>query len=157
MRTLKAIILTNSPVNESEQQLLIHTKIKKFAINFHVPELKPDFRITSDYYIIGALLGFCSEKIITTREWVPNDRLIYAGHIPFKGSTLVALVDYLISANYKEILIIGNNSVHDKQFQDRINKEIKSDLEQNSDVKIYQYSHGNFDLPYLSLQEFIKE
>lgn len=154
---MKAIILTSAPVNSEEEELLKSTSETKVAINFHAEHLKPNYRICSDYYIIGDLLKFCSQKIITTREWCPDDRLIYAGHIQFKGSTMVAAIEYLISEGFNEILIVGDNSVHDKIFQDRIKKEISQILIKKPEVNIYQYGNGNFNLKTKTITEFLRK
>lgn len=154
---MKAIVLTPAPIEPEDVQPLLDTKIHKYAINGHAEWLKPDYRICSDYGVIGYLLEYFTQTIITTREYAKNSRLIYAGEIPFRGSTMTACLDYLVSKGYKQILIIGNNTVHEQFFQDRINSEIKRILEDNSDVKIFQYSKGNFNLPVMSVQQFVKE
>ena len=154
---MKAIVLTHAPVEQKDIQPLIDTKIHKYAINGHAEYLKPTYRICSDYGVIGYLLECFTQEIITTREYAQNKRLIYAGDISFKGSTMTACIEYLVSRGYKKILIIGNNTVHEKFFQDRINSEIQRILQENSDVEIFQYSKGNFKLPTMTVQQFIKE
>lgn len=154
---MKAIVLTPAPIQPEDVQPLIDTNIEKYAINGHAEWLKPTYRICSDYGVIGYLLEYFPQEIITTREYAQNKRLIYAGDISFKGSTMTACIEYLVSRGYKKILIIGDNTVHDKFFQDRINTEIKRILEENSDVEIFQYSKGNFNLPIMTVQKFIKE
>lgn len=151
----KAMILTFAPVSPKERKSIRRTDIKKYAINQHAEYLKPDFRICSDYGVIGNLLQNFTQKIITIREWVPHERLIYAGQIQFKGSTIVALIEYLISQNFKEILIVGDNTVHSTIFQDRVNKEIQEICNKNPEIKIYQYSKGNFPLPVQKVKQFI--
>jgi hypothetical protein len=151
----KAIILTFAPVTPKERKLLIRTKILKFAINQHAEYLKPDYRICTDYGVIGNLLQNFSQRIITTREWVPNKRLIYAGQINFKGSTIVSCVEYLISVGIKEILIVGDNTVHSEVFKNRINAELLIIRQKNQNVKVYQYRKGNFYLPVKSVKHFI--
>jgi len=152
---MKAIILTWAKVSDNDVQLLINTNIHKFAINQHAEYLKPDFRICSDFGVIANLLNNFSQNVITVRDYVPNDRIIYAGHIPFKGSTMIACIEYLLSKGYTQILIVGDNTVHQKTFQNRINHELKIILNEKSDIKIFQYSNGNFDLPAMSISQFI--
>jgi hypothetical protein len=147
--------LTFAPVTPKERKLLIRTKILKFAINQHAEYLKPDYRICTDYGVIGNLLQNFSQRIITTREWVPNKRLIYAGQINFKGSTIVSCVEYLISVGFKEILIIGDNTVHSETFKNRINAELLIIQQKYQNVKVYQYRKGNFYLPVKSVKHFI--
>lgn len=152
---MKAIVLTNAPVNDTQAELLKNTNIKKFAINAHAQVLNPDFRVCSDYGIIEYLLRFFPQKIVTTREWVPDKRLIYAGHIAFKGSTMVACIEYLIDQKYKDILIVGDNTIHDENFKQRINKEIDLIIA-NNEVNIFQYTNGNYNLPVKTVEQFIK-
>lgn len=151
--TMKAIILTFAPVSEEEKNILRNTNIVKVAINQHAEELKPTYRICSDYGIIGNLLENYSQNVITVREWVNHERLIYAGNISFKGSTMVACIEYLVK-DYDDILIIGDNTVHSESFKNRINQEIETITKNNPEVKIYQYRQGNFNLPVESVKEF---
>jgi len=154
---MKAIILTHAPVKESDIQPLIDTDIHKYAINGHAEYLKPTYRICSDYGVIGYLLEHFQQDIITTREYAQNRRLIYAGHITFKGSTIISAIEYLIWKKYKSILIIGDNTVHTEIFQKRINTEMNKILQDNSDVEIFQYTKGNFELQIKTVQQFLKE
>lgn len=153
---MKAIILTFSPVSDVDKQLLIDTDITKIAINQHAEELNPTYRIVSDYGIVGILLERFKQKIVTLRDYAMNERLIYAGHITFKGSTMIATVEYLISKGYNEILIVGDNTVHSEIFKERVNKEMDIIRENNSDTKIFQYTNGNFNLPVKTIEQFIK-
>lgn len=154
---MKAIILTFAPVSESDTELLINTKILKLAINGHAEKLKPDLRICTDYGIVGDLLQKFTQKIITTRDYAPNERLIYAGQLFFKGSTMVSAVEYLIKTGNKKILIVGDNTVHQEFFKERINNEINLILKENPEIEIFQYINGNFRLPVKSVEQFIKE
>ena len=131
---VKALILTNVCLKPEEKELLQKTDIKKFALNHHAETLKPDFRICTDYGIAPLLLQRFSQKIITTRDYAQNSRLIYAGHIAFKGSTIVACIEYLIDTGFNRILIVGDNTVHSSVFQQRVNKEIDSIVQNNKDV-----------------------
>lgn len=153
---MKAIILTFSPVSDEDKQLLVSTDITKIAINQHAEELNPTYRIVSDYGIVGVLLERFPQKIVTLRDYATNERLIYAGHINFKGSTMIATVEYLISEKYDDILIVGDNTVHSEIFKERVNKEMDIVRENNPDIKIFQYTNGNFNLPVKSIQQFIK-
>lgn len=154
---MKAIILTFAPVNESEKKCLIETSIYKIALNQHAENLKPNIRICTDYGVFAGLLKKFKQKIVSTREYVPHERQIYAGQISFKGSTLVACIEYLIYKKYDNILIVGDNKVHTQVFQERVKAEINEILRLNHDTKIYQYSNGNFNLPVVSIENFIKE
>ena len=149
---MKAIIVTYAPVQLYEQEILINTNIFKLALNQHAADLKPDARIISDY-ILQNILNNCSEKIISVREklryYIP--RVEYTD-IEFKGSTIIAGLDYLISKNYDEILIVGNNKVNSVEFRDNVNVELSKLV---SKAKIYQYSNGNFNLPQKSITDFV--
>lgn len=151
--TNKAIILTSIELSDNDIELLKNTNIFKIALNQHAENLKPDFRICTDY-VIGNLLENFSQKIVTVRDWVPNARLIYAGEILFKGSTIVACIEYLIKKDFKNILIVGDNTVHGEIFQNRIITEIEKILKQYKDVKLFQFEFGNFNLPVMSINDF---
>lgn len=156
-KSSKAIILTNAPVKKEDEELLKQTEIFKIAINGHTEYLNPDLRICSDYNVASVLLEYFPQKVVSTREYFIGERLIYAGDIPFKGSTMTACTDYLVKNNYKKILIVGDNTVRQDFFQKRINDEISKTLEKNPDVQIFQYSHGNYYLPTISVKQFITE
>ena len=149
---MKAIILTYAPVQDSEREILKCTKIFKLALNQHAADLKPDARIITDYVLPRILKNF-PEKIISIREKLRcfSPRIEYPD-IEFKGSTIIAALDYLISKNYDEILIVGDNSVNTKKFQDEVNIEIDKIKEK---AKIYQYKKGNFKIGIKTVKEFV--
>ena len=149
---MKAIILTYAPVPESDKALLVSTKIFKLALNQHAEEFKPDARICSDYILSDICRNF-SQKIISVRERFrfSTDRVEY---FPcFKGATILSALEYLIRKGYDEILIIGDNRVNTKEFQDNVNHYIEQIKEL---ATIYQYTGGNFNLPVRSIKEFCK-
>lgn len=147
---MKAIILTYAPVPESEQELLKSTKIFKLALNNHAEEYKPDLRICSDYILSDICRKF-PQKVVSVREKFrfTTDRVEY---FPcFKGATILSAIEYLIHKGYDEILIIGDNKVNTKEFQDNVNHY----MEQLKNLaSIYQYTKGNFNLPVKSIAEF---
>lgn len=149
---MKAIILTYAPVQDFERELLINTNIFKLALNGHAKDLKPDARIITDYVLPHIIANF-SESIISVREKLRyiTQRVEYP-EIEFKGSTIIAGVDYLISKNYKEILVVGNNKVNSDEFQNEVNRQMDKLA---SNANIYQYSNGNFNLRVKSIKEFI--
>ena len=149
---MKAIILTYAPVSDFECELLINTKIFKLALNGHAKELCPDKRIITDY-VLPKILNTCPEKIMSVREKLRcySPQVEYPV-IEFKGSTIVAAIDYLISKNYKQILIVGNNKVNSNEFQTDVNRQIDKLVKR---ANIYQYSNGNFNLKVKSIKEFI--
>ena len=151
---MKAIILTYAPVQDSERELLINTNIFKLALNGHAKELYPDERILTDY-VLSKILNTCPEIIISVREKLRCDspRVKYP-EIEFKGSTIIAAIDYLILKGFDEILIVGDNKVNSLNFQNEVKNEI--DIS-SSKIKIYQYSDGNFNLRIKSITEFIRK
>ena len=148
---MKAIILTYAPVSDAEAKLLKETTFCKIALNQHAEELKPNVRIITDYFLENLYNRF-SQKIISLRDRLKyeTDRVEYPD-IEFKGSTIVAAAEYLISKGYSEILIVGNNKVNSPEFRNMVNDDI-SKLRKK--VKIYQYSKGIFPLPIKSVEEF---
>ena len=148
---MKAIILTYAPVQDFEREILKQTKIFKLALNQHSKDLKPDARIITDY-VLPKIIKTCSEKIISVRQRLRyvSERVEYPD-IEFKGSTIIAAIDYLISKNYDEILITGDNRVNTVKFQCEVNKEMDK---LSSKIRIYQYSGGNFHLPVKTIKEF---
>lgn len=151
---MKAIILTYAPVSDFEREILLHTKIFKLALNQHAESLNPNARIITDY-ILSDILKKCSEKIISIREKLRcfSPRVEYP-QIEFKGSTIIAGIEYLIANKYTEILIVGDNKVNSKQFQDNVNFHIDRITPR---VNIYQYSKGNFNLRIKSIKDFIEK
>jgi len=149
---MKAIILTYAPVRDFEREILLRTKIFKLALNQHASDLKPNARIITDY-ILPRILKTCSERIISVREKLRCYSLrVEYPNIEFKGSTIIAGVEYLISKGYDEILIVGDNKVNSLEFREEVNRELNK---LKSKAKIYQYSKGNFNLGVKSISEFI--
>ena len=148
---MKAVILTYAPVKDAEKSIIQTTNIFKLALNQHAEELKPDARIITDY-VLSAICSKFPQKIISVREKLRNysERVEYFDG-EFKGSTLLAGLDYLISKNYDEILIVGDNKVNHEQFRNLVNTEIDKIKNQ---AKIFQYSKGNFNLPVKTITEF---
>jgi hypothetical protein len=150
---MKAIVLTYAPVYDLEQKILKNTKIFKLALNQHAADLKPDARIITDY-VLQNILKTCSEKIISVREKLRcySPRL-ESPDIEFKGSTIIAALDYLISKNFDEILIVGDNSVNRVQFRNEVNDNIDKIRHK---ANIYQYTNGNFKLGVKTIKEFVR-
>jgi hypothetical protein len=113
---MKAIILTYAPVQDFEREILKQTNIFKLALNQHAVDLKPNARIITDY-ILPKIFDSCPEKIISVRQRLRcySARVEYP-NIEFKGSTIIAAADYLISKDYDEILIVGDNRVNSQKF-----------------------------------------
>ena len=149
---MKSIILTSAPIEDAEQKILTETNIFKLALNHHAEKFKPNARIITDYVLPKIIKRF-PENIISIREKLryPSNRVEYP-NIEFKGSTMVAAVEYLILKGFDEILIVGDNRVYTKEFQNLINEEISKLAFR---IKIYQYRNGNFHLPAKTLTEFV--
>jgi len=147
----KAIILTYAPVTEEEKNILQNTEIYKLAINQHGSIYKPDLRIVSDYILLKILPKF-PEKVISIRERLrcPSKRVEYFD-TEFKGATIISAVQYLYFKGYSEILIVGDNLVNGIEFQNLVKSEIGKIP---SNLKMYQYSKGNFNLPIRSIKDF---
>ena len=148
---MKAIILTYAPVQDFEREILVRTKIFKLALNQHASDLKPTKRIITDY-VLSKIMKTYPEKIISVREKLRyySKRVEYP-NIVFKGSTIIAAVEYLISKDYDEILIVGDNRVNTLKFRYEVNKEMDK---LSSKIRIYQYSKGNFNLPVKTIKDF---
>lgn len=149
---MKAIILTQAPVTDAENKILLETEIFKLAINQHAEELKPDVRIISDYILAEICRNF-SQKVVSVRDKFrySSDRVEYFD-TEFRGATIVSAIEYLISKNFDEILIVGDNTVHKEVFQNFVRKEV--DMVKGK-AEIYQYSYGNFNLPTKSVADFV--
>lgn len=149
----KAIVLTQIKITDIEKELLKNTNVFKIALNQHAEELKPNIRIVTDYSLGEKCFKF-PQKIISIRERFRfiTDKVIYPKDIKFKGSTILASLDWLIQQNYRDILIIGDNTVNTKEFQDKVNEEIEKIKHK---ANIYQFSNGNFNLPVISIKEFL--
>ena len=151
---MKALILTNIELSELEKHQLLETKIFKLAINQHAEELKPDARIFSDYVnLTKQHLKFPNEIIYSVRERLrqpcENIREI---NIDFKGSTIIAAIELLINLKFDELLLVADNTVHGKEFQDQIIENIKILREQ---IKIYQITDGNFPVEIKEIKDFL--
>ena len=155
---MKSIILTYAPIQQSELEIIKNTKIYKLALNHHAQELKPNARIISDYVLPKICAKFPQDKIISVREKLRYPSInveYYEGE--FKGATIISAIDYLISKKYKDILIIGDNSVNGNEFINLINNEINKIKNTFNKVNIYQYTRGNFPLPQMCISDFCRD
>ena len=150
---MKSIILTSAPVTKQEEEILKHTEIFKIALNQHAEELKPDIRIITDYVLADICKNF-PQKIVSVRDRLRyfTSRVEYFD-TEFKGSTIISAIEYLISKKYDDILIVGDNTVHNKEFMDWTKSEVEK---LSTKACIYQYSDGNFTLPVKTVKEFCR-
>lgn len=150
----KAMVLTYAPVSKDEAKLIKETTVLKLAINQHAEELNPQIRICSDWNLPYICHNF-NQPIISVRDYFRyiNPRLI-PNNLEFKGATIIAAVEWLISKHYNDILIIGDNTVNTEEFQDNVNKHITPLMEY---AAIWQYRFGKFQLPVKSISKFLGE
>ena len=150
---MKAIILTYAPVSATEKELLKTTNIFKLALNQHAEELNPHKRIISDY-VLPKIIEKFPQDVVSIREKLRCDspRVEYPD-IEFKGSTIVAALEYLICKGFDEILIVGDNMVNTSEFQTMVKNDIENLVSKSS---IYQYTNGNFNLPVMKIEDFVK-
>ena len=150
---MKAIILTQAPIKECEQNLLRNTNIFKLALNHHAEEFSPDVRIISDYILPNICRKF-PHKVVSVRDRFRyiTSRVEYF-NVEFKGATIISAIEYLIFKKYDEILIIGDNTVHGEEFIALVKREVDKLKDK---AKIYQYTTGNFNLPVMSITEFCR-
>ena len=151
---MKAIILSNIPLNEEEQTLLRDTNLYKLALNHHAEELKPHARIFTDYVdLLKIHYMFPNERIYTTRARLryPN-KWIKPIDIDYKGSTIISAIEFLISQGVDKILLIADNTVHSKSFQNLIRQNLH---QLKKTTRIYQFRQGNFPLEVKEISEFL--
>lgn len=154
---MKAIILTDIELSKKDKKFLQETDIFKMALNQHAEELKPDCRIITDYQNFEAIYKNFPEPLVSVRYYPRENYLrLIKGNVDFRGSTIVAGCEWLYKNNYKDILIIGDNTVHGKEHQETVKKGIKQILELYPDIKIHQFKNGNFDLEQKGIENFIK-
>lgn len=150
-----ALILTSIDLNIEDRNLIRTAKFFKLALNHHARELLPNARIFTDYVNFPYVLKeFPTDLIITVRSFPRNKtkNIIIPKNIQFKGSTMVAAVEFLQNNGVNRVLIVGDNTVHSKSFQD----DVKNQLDCiKKTAEIYQFSNGNFNLPVKSIKEFL--
>lgn len=150
----KAMVLTYASVSKDEAKLIKESTIFKLAINQHAEELNPQVRICSDWNLPYICKNF-PQPIISVRDYFRyiNTRLI-PNNLEFKGATIIAAVEWLISKQYNDILIVGDNTVNTEDFQNNVNKHITPLMEY---ARIWQYKFGKFQLPVKSIGKFLGE
>ena len=71
----------------------------------------------------------------------------------FKMGSIIPAIDFVTKEGATEILIVGDNKVHNQTFQESIKKSVKRLSEH---ALIYQCTEsGNFALPTKSVEEFL--
>lgn len=152
---MKALILTGIELSKKDKKILQETDIFKLALNHHAEPLNPTCRIISDYTNFEFTYNNYPEPLISVRHHPKGNYLkLIKADIPFRGSTLVAGCEWLYKNGYTNILIIGDNTVHNKDHQETVKQGIKQILELYPDIKIHQFKNGNFELPQMDLKIF---
>ena len=146
---MKGIILTYAPVNDEEKELLVKTRIYKLAINQHAEELKPNQRIVTDYNAVDYIVRSFKQPVIGVRATDPRIKTV--DYVEFKGATILAAIDFCIYNGITELLLVADNTVNTKDFQDLVIR----DLQEDKGINIYQYRDGNFPLAVKSVKDFI--
>lgn len=78
----------------------------------------------------------------------PDKKYLY-----FMGGTITTAIDYAIKLGCKDILLIADNTVHSKDFQDCVNIGI---IELAKHCNLYKWTEdGNFSIPYKNIKDFI--
>ena len=153
---MKAIVLTYSPVKDSDKVLLQNTKIFKVAINQHGEEYNPDVRVAGDWNL-GYLCRNFKQPIVSLRDhfrYISPREIRH--NIEFKGATIVGAIEWLIDIGYDNILLVADNTVNSEDFKDIVLYHTTR-LRYWSGAQIYQYRNGNFMLPVKSIKDFIGE
>lgn len=168
---MKALVLTRCENISTEDRALIHqSNLFKICVNY--APYSSDIRLFHDdqhwkYYSnnfkeplathSNALNRYDRKQIIETNKFVlfyinaikpatPNKQELFY-HI----NSVIPAIDYCIKQNYQDILIVGDNTVYSKEFQEEYNKA--TNILKNY-CNLYQFSNGNFDLATKSIEEF---
>lgn len=145
---MKCLILTNYEVTDEECSYIRDTDVYKIALNQHGQQYKPDVRFISDY-VAEYICQHFPEPILSVRDrWNLSDR-VKPIDIEFKGATIIAAIDYAKLKGYDNILLVADNTVHSKEFQQLVKDNIVDD------GTVYQCSNGNFNLPVKSIKKWI--
>lgn len=138
---VRILILTQKKLSNKDIKIIQNTDVFKIALNNHAQYLLPNARFTSDY-IVEEIQRIDKLPVYSSRD--KRGILVNVAH---SGSSLVDCCKWLLG---NEILLIADNKVHSKEFQNLIKTKLKG-LE-----NIYKFTKtGNFDLPYISLEDFI--
>lgn len=146
---MKGIILTYAPLTQEEKDLLTNTKIYKLALNQHADELKPNQRIVTDYCGVQTIISKFKEPVVGVRVKHPSIKTV--DYVEFKGATILAAIDFCIYNGITDLLLVADNTVHNKEFQNIIIR----DLQEEKGINLFQYRNGNFPLATKSVRDFI--
>ncbi len=163
---MKAIILTYAPVKDNEKQLIKSFKGLKVLINHTPNEFNAQYRIFRDYPYYEGYLNY-PEKLITWKKKHPKIWFTFEStqkpnsdnpkELFFMGGSITCGVDFAIKQGATAILLIADNTVHSRGFQDEIKIGI---TKLSKHANIYKYNNiGNFNnnTKYKSIQDFINE
>ena len=137
---MKALVLTDIEISQSDRELINNVKLFKVCVNW--ARYASDVRLVKDRKALKWLkINF------------PRDKILHIGvdtDIYFKYGTIVSAVHYA-KQFAGEVLIIGDNTKHSDKFQNQIKEEL-SNME-----NVYQFRNGNFNLPAKSLRGFLND
>lgn len=155
---MDAIILTPTIISNEEKQLIDDFNGLKIAIN--KAPYKADYRLLIDLYYLDEILKEFPEPIIsrsiTPMKLMDKPRVTFMPLFIWHGS-ITSAIHLAILKYAKDILLIGDNSVHSDNFKNGV-KDGVNYLRKYNPVNIYKYTkEGNFNLPYMSIREFIND
>lgn len=167
----KAIVITRAIDNcsDEEKQLIDDCDLFKVAVNR--ANAKTNVRLFHDYswakmyateYIEPLISNTNCEKYTNKIGYKERFKMFYmpifcCNHpdkdkLFFHYGSLTPSIDYCIKNGYIDILLIADNNVYTDEFRTNINWAINK-LSQY--CNLYQHTNGNFELPVLSIEEFI--
>lgn len=160
MQYKKAVILTYAKISDEEKELLKNSKVFKIACNNYCADLKPNIRLCADDIVQKCLDCDTCPVISLNYSWGKDKRIIEAGHLPKRHSSLISCIDWLIINKFTHILLVANNlqaTGRDiKEDMQKINREGVNNLKKY--LYLYKYSNeGVFDIPQKSVKEFLME
>lgn len=168
----KAIILTRSPIDDFEKNIINEASCLKIAIN--KADYISDFRIFHDSVYYKWYLDNYSEPLITSNlhykeikkenklnkfflfyEPTSNIDEISINKLYCNFGTLTPAINFLIKIKIKKILLVAMNNVYSKNVQNGIIEDIGIF---SKFIKIYKYREdSNFNIEFKNIKDFCNE
>ena len=151
---MKALILTNYEVTQKERYLIECSSVLKIAVNW--AWYLADYRVAQDQYYEDEILSQFSEQLIQYSPFPIQSRKkrITIDHtLWFSYGSITTAISLAIQKGCEDILLVADNTIHQDKFKQGI-KDAVNVLK--SKANIYQCSNGNFELPTISIQEFLR-
>ena len=172
---MKAIVVTRQ-INDllpEDKFILDITKIFKIAVNYANVN-NPNYRLFHDYghyrwyfnnfnennFIVPEIAKKltdkfkCTERVHLFYKPVKESNTNNDNELYFQMGSIVPSIDFCIKQGATQILLIANNKVHHEEFKKQIRRAVDN-LKQH--CNIYQHSQGNFNLPVVSIKDFIEK